>query len=951
MRKNLFVKSFILLSLLLGLNLSGYSQCQGPWCPGPIPTAGNQTVLVQPTLVATYDGIPIDTGNWIGAFFTNSASELQIGSGSPFIGGMKWEGASDALTLWEEDVMDDGFTANEEIIWKIWFKADSSECIADVTYAPIGGLFNAQGNYISNTYSSLLSIACFSSFDVGISSTASVVSPTSGCGLTNETFSFYITNYGGDADSIGVSYSIDGGLSWINEAHLTNIPSGDSVLYIFSQLADISIIDSTYNCLISVFVNEDIDGSNDTIEFFVENNTLPDISFTGLDSSYCFYINQPAIPLQGYINGVPTNLGTFDSPYVFSLQGDFLFVIGQPLGAPVGTHIVKIDYEDNNGCIGSFSDTTTIYTVPYADFSGLPSEMCCYEEVCLATFPQGGYFVGFNPPHFDSLTNCLSPLIAGTYSGYYVYEDIHGCIDTSSTQTVTAYELPSVSYTGLGTAYCIDGDTASLTGTPTGGEFYGAGISDSLFMPAAAGVSPPGGHNIYYKYVDQNGCVDSTNYYVNVQPLPTVSFTGLETEYCALDDTSELFGTPPGGIFTGATDTSLYFPAEMGLYDITYTYTQLYTYIDTVIACINHETQSTTVFPLPEINLGLSQDTLPNGNIETALPDTVVLTPGSGFIEYLWQDGSTSSSLNVPMYGEYCVTVINFNSCQNSDCIFVGGTDLKLFALISPSDSCTLSNEEEIIVQIDNVGTRMFSQSDLIPIFSQFESQPVKSEVIVLQNNFYPGESIYHTFGEKVDLSAVGSYHFRLFLDYVGGGTSNLLPDVNTSNDTLIIDVLNAGLPIVDLPEAIETNDYDTVVLDAGDGFFSYIWSTGETNQTIIPTAWRMYKVTVTDTYGCPASDSVDVFTGIEEIDDDFGLIQIYPNPNNGEFNIYIENNRSIEFSIQILNMHGQTVLSKNYFDRNAILDKIDIKTFAKGIYTFRLISENSIKTKKIILK
>jgi hypothetical protein len=490
-----------------------------------------------------------------------------------------------------------------------------------------------------------------------------------------------------------------------------------------------------------------------------------------------------------------------------------------------------------------------------------------------------------------------------------------------------------------------------MTGLPVGGEFIGPGIGDSLFMPAASGVSPPGGHTIYYKFVDQNGCVDSTYNYVIVQPLPEVSFTGLLSEYCAMDDTSELIGTPLGGVYTGATDTSVYYPAEMGLYDITYTFTQEYTYIDTAIYCINHQTQSTTIFPLPEINLGIDQDTLPNGNIETALPDTVVLTPGSGFIEYLWQDGSTDQAFSVPMYGEYCVTVVNFNSCKNSDCIFVGGTDLELLALVSPADSCKLNSEEEVLVRITNVGTRIFNQADIIPIFLRFESDPVVSEVIVLSNNLNPGESIFHTFGPKFDLSDIGGYNFELFIDYVGGGTGNLLPDVNPYNDTLITTVINAGFPIVDLPESIETNDFDTLILDAGAGFFSYMWSTGEITQTIVPTDWRMYMVTVTDAYGCAASDSVDIFTGIDEIDNEFGLIQIYPNPNNGEFNVYIENYKGVEFSLEILNLTGQKVFAKNYNNRNAIMDKIDIKTLSKGIYTIKLISEKAIKTKKIILE
>jgi gliding motility-associated-like protein len=45
-------------------------------------------------------------------------------------------------------------------------------------------------------------------------------------------------------------------------------------------------------------------------------------------------------------------------------------------------------------------------------------------------------------------------------------------------------------------------------------------------------------------------------------------------------------------------------------------------------------------------------------------------------------------------------------------------------------------------------------------------------------------------------------------------------------------------------------------VLDAGPGFASYSWTTGATTQTIAPTSSGFYKVTVTNTAGCSASDS-----------------------------------------------------------------------------------------------
>jgi hypothetical protein len=46
-------------------------------------------------------------------------------------------------------------------------------------------------------------------------------------------------------------------------------------------------------------------------------------------------------------------------------------------------------------------------------------------------------------------------------------------------------------------------------------------------------------------------------------------------------------------------------------------------------------------------------------------------------------------------------------------------------------------------------------------------------------------------------------------------------------------------------------------VLNAGSGMQSYLWNNGSSNQTLSVTASGNYSVTVTDYYGCLASDGV----------------------------------------------------------------------------------------------
>jgi len=65
--------------------------------------------------------------------------------------------------------------------------------------------------------------------------------------------------------------------------------------------------------------------------------------------------------------------------------------------------------------------------------------------------------------------------------------------------------------------------------------------------------------------------------------------------------------------------------------------------------------------------------------------------------------------------------------------------------------------------------------------------------------------------------------------------------------------------PIVNLGNDTVINAPDQVVLDAGQGFSSYLWSTGDTTQTLIVTVTGDYAVTVTGSTGCCGTDQVHV--------------------------------------------------------------------------------------------
>jgi len=81
----------------------------------------------------------------------------------------------------------------------------------------------------------------------------------------------------------------------------------------------------------------------------------------------------------------------------------------------------------------------------------------------------------------------------------------NGC-DSLVVTDLTVEPLPSVSINGLDSVYCTTDNPDTIIGTPSGGTFSGAGVTDNSFDPAAADT---GTHAITYVYTDANGCTDS----------------------------------------------------------------------------------------------------------------------------------------------------------------------------------------------------------------------------------------------------------------------------------------------------------------------------------------------------------------------------------------------------------------------------------------------------------
>ena len=419
--------------------------------------------------------------------------------------------------------------------------------------------------------------------------------------------------------------------------------------------------------------------------------------------------------------------------------------------------------------------------------------------------------------------------------------------------------------------------------------------------------------------VNTNDTIIKTGIYVNASPLANVIPSGA-INICQNDSLLLMANTDSGltyqwfkdGIaISGETDTSLTVK-QAGSYMVNVTNSGCSTISNTAIV---------TLLQSPSANANAL------GPTTFCYGDSVFITAniGSG-LTYQWKkDGivipsATSTTIYAKQSGAYTVTTTNLNFCSTiSNTVVVSVSSLPIATATAQGVTTICYGDSVLIIANIDAGLTYQWKKDGVNISGATDTL------------------IY----AKQD----GAYTVT---------TTNINSCSNTS--TPIIVTVNP-LPVIDLGPDSTICETHQIILDAGAGMDSYLWSTGDTTQTImvdssgIGIGNKDFSVIVTQ-QGCDNSDTIKVTvmdcSGISENIKPFG-INIYPNPSQGKINIDIPDGLD-GLEITVFNSIGQKILSELITSQTETIKTIDLSELPKGLYYIGLKSEGEQQFSKVIL-
>ncbi|CAG5085238.1 beta strand repeat-containing protein [Parvicella tangerina] len=676
------------------------------------------------------------------------------------------------------------------------------------------------------------------------------------------------------------------------------------------------------------------------------------------------------------------------TPYSYSTDGGSNFVPTSTFTslAP-GTYSVVV--QDNNGCQGTTSVTLNA-TSGSVTVSATPTDPSCGASdgqiAVTAGGGSGSYTYSNDGGSSFGASSTFTGLAVGTYD--IVVEDGNGCQATTSV-TLSNSAGPAVAATGTDVS-CNGSSDGTATVTATGGTpSYTYSIDGTNFGASSTFTGLAAGS--YTIYVNDAGSCQGTASVTIGEPTAVVHTASVSDATC---------GNSNGSITVTATGGSgpYTYSLNSGTAQASGTFTGLAAGSYTVEAIDANGCVSTASTENVGGGAGpaITSPTISDETCMDANGQIIVnATGGTGSLQYSNDGGATYQTSSVfpgLAAGTYAIVVQDGAGCTTSTSATVtnsGGFSL----IVNPASGQTICEGNSVNISASGAGTgASYTWDQGLPTGASHTVSPTVTTVYTVQATdassctetasvtitveteptvtVIPNNSTICA-GNSESLTATGAQSYV----WNTGATTPTITVSPTSQTTYTVIGQNgscAGTPVqvtvgVDpSPTVVANSDVTSIGVggtvnfdNAGSSATSYSWDFGDgqsSTQGFVSHTYNVagtYTVTLTGTIGnCTETDQITILVGTSGIDQaslESG-VSLYPNPNDGQFNLKLDFGIEQEVDVKLFSAIGQLVESRNLGNVSSTLVEFNLADHAGGVYFVQVNTNSGTITKRITI-
>ncbi|MDA8577137.1 T9SS type A sorting domain-containing protein, partial [Schleiferiaceae bacterium] len=396
--------------------------------------------------------------------------------------------------------------------------------------------------------------------------------------------------------------------------------------------------------------------------------------------------------------------------------------------------------------------TTSSITTPSISSSG-STTLCSGSNVTLSVPTGYSSYLWSN----GATTSATSVSASGNYSVTLTNAD--GCSTTTSATAVTVNTPPTATIISTGTGAICAGasETLSATSGMSSYQWYANGTAITGATSATYTANASGNYSV--SVVDANGCSDiSTSYSITNAAAPVATITNAGSSVLCSGGSATL--SAPSGMSSylwsdGSTSQSIT-TSTAGNYTVTVT---------NAGGC--SATSPTTVISTSQIT---APTVTSNGALEFCDGGVVSLAVPTGYISFMWNNGSNFSQITATTSGDYYAQVMNADGCTAySDTVTV-----EVFPT-PPTPSISYTANDTLMTSSEVTGNQWYFNGNMMPGETGQTLRPLNLgnySVRVVDNNGCEGDMSAMQFYNSVGFEEALANQIRLFPNPTSGAVT-----------------------------------------------------------------------------------------------------------------------------------------------------------------------------------